>query len=267
MTTAMLHLVVVLSVVTFPGLASGQAGERTPLPGARLARPEPRTLDPRPAGPAPAMIYARALGPTTARVTYSQVAAATGYQLYRSGGGSGGTTLVQSITINPNLVIAYDPTAYGAPPPRMIPGGTSGVAGPPMTYQDPGRSPKATYTYAVVATYPDSAPYRAGTSEPTTVAMPPGLPPAGLTATTSLGTTVTLSWIPAFDATGYLVFRDGQPITTQPVRGTSYVDPGLAPGLYTYSVISFYRSQDAGEIQGELTPRPSVQVVLSRCRP
>ena len=136
-----------------------------------------------------------------------------------------------------------------------------------MSYRDPGRSPKATYTYAVVATYPDSSPYRAGTSQTTTVAMPPGLPPAGLTATASQGTTVTLGWLPAFDATGYKVFRDGQALTSQPVRGTSYVDTGLAPGLYTYSVISYYVSQDAGEIQGELTPRPSVQVVLSRCRP
>ncbi len=267
MTTRLTYLLISASIVALPGLASAQVGERTPLPSTALPRPQARTIDARPAGPAPAMIYARALGPTTARVTYSQVPAATGYQLYRSGGASTGSTLVQSVTVNPNLVLAYDPGAYSGPPPQMIPGGTSGVSGPPMTYSDPGRSPKASYTYAVVATYPDSGPYQPGASQPTTVAMPPGLPPAGLTATTSLGTTVSLTWEPAFDATGYMVFRNEIPIATQPVRGTSYVDQGLAPGIYTYSVIAFYRSQDAGEIQGELVPRPSVQVLLSRCRP
>jgi hypothetical protein len=212
------------------------------------------------------MIYGRALGPTTAKVTWSQVPAATGYQLYRSSG-SGAATLIKAVTVNPNLVLAYDPTAYKGPAPQMVPWGNSGVSGPPMSYQDPGRSPKATYTYSVVTTYPDSGPYRAGNSEPATVSMPPGLPPAGLTATTSLGTTVTLHWEPAPDATGYMVFRDDTPLAAQPVRGTSYVDQGLAPGIYTYSAISFYAAEGAGEIQGELSPRPSVQVLLSRCRP
>jgi hypothetical protein len=265
MIATMQRLLFSLSVAALPGLASAQIVERTLVPGTALPRQQVRTIDSRPAGPAPDMIYARALGPTTARITYSQVPAATGYQLYRSGGGSAGATLVQ--TVNSNLVLAYDPGGYSGPAPRLIPWGTSGVSGLPLSYQDPGRSPKATYTYAVVATYPDSGPYRSASSQPTTVAMPPGLPPAGLTATPSLGSTVTLGWVSAFDATGYMVFRDGQPITSQPVRGTSYVDQGLPPGLYTYSVISFYRSQDAGEIQGELTPRPSVQVLLSRCRP
>jgi hypothetical protein len=208
------------------------------------------------------MIYARAISPTTARVTYSVVPAATGYQLYRTG--SGAATLVSSVTVNPNLVLAYDPTAPKGPPPIMVPWGTGGVSGPPRSYMDLGRSPKATYTYSVVATYPDSGPYRAGNSAPAMVTMPPGLPPAGLTATTSLGT-VTLRWDPAPDATGYTVFRDDTPITTQPVRAASYVDQGLKPGVYTYSVVSFYSSEGVGETQGELSPRPSVQVVLSGC--
>lgn len=255
---------VMLCALALPQLGAAQVRERTPLPGTALPRQQPRTIDARPAGPAPAMIYARALGPTTAKVTYSRVPAATGYQLYRSGG-SGAATLVNAVTVNPNLVLAYDPSAYKGPPPSVVPWGNSGVSGPPVSYQDLGRSPKATYTYSVVATYPDSGPYRAGNSEPATVSMPPGLPPAGLTATTSLGTTVTLSWERAPDATGYTVFRDNSPITAQPVRVTSYVDPGLEPGLYTYSVASFFSTETAGEIPGEMSPLPSVQVVLSRC--
>ncbi|MBA3444691.1 MAG: hypothetical protein H0T58_07565, partial [Gemmatimonadales bacterium] len=175
----MRHLI--LAVFVLPQIAVAQVGERIPLPGGKLER-----RDSRPAGPAPAMIYATALGPTTARVTYSQVPAATGYQLYRSSG-SGAATLVSAFTVNPNMVLAYDPTAYKGPAP-MVPGGNSGVSGPPVSYEDLGRSPKATYTYLVVATYPDTGQYRAGSSEPATVTMPPVLPPAGLTATTSLGT-------------------------------------------------------------------------------
>jgi hypothetical protein len=238
--------------------------------------------DTRPAGPGPAMIYARALSPTTAKVTYARVAKANGYQLYRSTGGAA-PALINSVAADPNLVLAYDPTAYNGPPPGAagprtpgvsggplpagtMPYGSSSVSGgPPLTYSDPGRSPKVSYTYSVMATYPDSGPYRAGSSELTTITMPPGLPPVGLTATTSMGTTISLHWEPAPDATGYTVFRNNTPITAQPVRGTSYVDPGLQPGLYTYSVTSFYSPEGAGEIQGELNPRPTVQVILSRC--
>jgi len=82
---------------------------------------------------------------------------------------------------------------------------------------------------------------------------------------TASGTTVTLSWQRAPDATGYKVFRDNVPITTQPVRGTSFTDPGLKPGVYTYSVISYFVAEGGGEIEGEMTPRPSTQVILSRC--
>ncbi|MDQ3136223.1 MAG: fibronectin type III domain-containing protein [Gemmatimonadota bacterium] len=223
------------------------------------------------------MIYARALGPTTARVTHSVVPAATGYQLYRSVSGSSASTLVKSVTVNPNMVLVLDPKAYRGPGygtgygpgygPGSIPGEAINASELPRSYEDPGRHPKASYSYAVVATYPDSGQYQAGTSQVATLTMPPGLPPAGLTATTSSGTTITLRWDPAPDATGYKVFRGDNPtpVTPQPVRGTSYVDSGLPSGLYTYSVITFYQAEGAGEIQGELSPRSSVQVVLSRC--
>lgn len=255
----------ILAALTLPHLAVAQVRERIPLPGARLERPTPR--DPRPAGPAPGMIYGTALGPTTAKVTWSTVPAANGYQLYRSGGGSDAAALIHTVAATPGLVLAVDPTAYAGPviSPVPIPWGGSPNTVPPIRYQDPGRNPKATYTYTVVATYPDSGPYRAGSSEGAVLAMPPGLPPAGLSAKTSLGTTVTLTWQPVFDATGYTVFRNNTPITAQPVRGVSYVDPGLQPGLYTYSVASLFSTESAGEIPGEVSPLPSIQVVLSRC--
>ncbi|MEO8089651.1 MAG: fibronectin type III domain-containing protein [Gemmatimonadales bacterium] len=260
--------------LALPQLGVAQVPERIVVPGAVLPRQAIRNRDLRPAGPAPDMIYGRALSPTRARVTWSTVPDANGYQLYRSGAGSGASTLIHSVVATPGLVLAVNPTAYQGPPPPQpgTPGGGKPVPWvgnsnpvPTKSYVDPGRTPKATYTYAVVATYPDTAPYRAGSSQPASLAMLPGLPPAGLSATTSLGTTVTLSWQPVLDATGYQVFRNGSPITPQPVRGISYVDTGLQPGLYTYSVASFFSTESAGEIPGELSPLQSIQVVLSRC--
>jgi hypothetical protein len=257
----------VLCGLALPQLGAAQVPLRTPVSGVRLERPEVVTRDLRPAGPAPGMIYGTALGPTTAKVTWSTVPAANGYQLYRTGGGSTVPTMIHSIAATPGLVLAVNPTAYAGPVISPVPikwGGTVNTI-PPIAYRDLRRSPKTRYTYTVVATYPDSGPYRAGTSEAAELAMPPGLPPAGLAATTSLGTTVTLTWQPVHDATGYRVFRDNTLITPQTLRSTSYVDQGLTPGLYTYSVISFFDTEAAGEIQGELEPRSSLQVVLSRC--
>jgi hypothetical protein len=212
------------------------------------------------------MIYGTALGPTTAKITWSTVASANGYQLYRSDG-SGASTLIHSEAATPGLVIVMDPAYSGNPDPRLpqISYGGSTNTVPPIRHKDLRRSPKVTYTYTVVATYPDSAPYRAGTSQPAALYMPPGLPPAGLSATTTLGTNVTLSWLPVFDATGYMVFRDNVRITSQPVRGTSYLDIVSKPGLYRYSVASFFGTEASGEIEGEISPLPTIQVVLSRC--
>ena len=252
--------------LALPQPGAAQVPERTPLPRTALPRQQPKTINARPAGLAPGMIYGTALGPTTAKVTWSTVPAANGYQLYRSGGGSSAATLIHSEAATPGLVLAVNPAFPGQDPrlPQIPYGGTPNTV-PPIRHLDLRRSPKTTYTYTVIATYPDTAAYGAGTSQPAALYMPPGLPPAGLTATTALGTTVTLAWQPVFDATGYTVFRDNTPITTQPVRGTSYVDQGLEPGLYTYSVTSFFSTEAAGEIQGELNPRSSIQVVLSRC--
>jgi hypothetical protein len=212
------------------------------------------------------MIYGTAMGPTTAKVTWSPVSAANGYQLYRSAGTSS-MVLIHSEAATPGLVLGVNPTAYPGQDPRLpqIPYGGSPNTTPPIRHIDLRRSPKVTYTYTVVATYPDTSSYRAGTSTPALLYMPPGLPPAGLSATTAQGTNVTLTWLPAFDATGYIVFRDNVRITSQPVRGTSYLDIVSQPGLYRYSVASYFSTEAAGEIEGELSPLPTIEVVLSRC--
>lgn len=255
-----------LGGLALPQLGAAQVPERLPSPRTALPRQEIRGRDPRPAGPAPGMIYGTALGPTTAKVTWSTVAAANGYQLYRSAG-LGAATLIHSEAATPGLVLAVDPTYSGKPDPRLpqVSYGGSPNTVPPIRHIDLRRSPKVTYTYTVVATYPDTSSYRAGTSAPALLYMPPGLSPAGLSATTALGTNVTLSWLPVFDATGYMVFRDNVRITSHPVRGTSYLDIVAQPGLYRYSVASFFSTEADGEIEGEISPLPTIQVVLSRC--
>ncbi len=261
------NITALLCCLALPRFGAAQLPDRTALPTTPLPRQEIRGRDLRPAGPAPGMIYGNALGPTTAKVTWSAVPAANGYQIYRSGGGSNTATLIHTVPATPGLVLAVDPTAPSGPDPRLpqIPYGGNPNTVPPIRHIDLRRSPKVTYTYTVVATYPDSAPYRAGTSQPAALYMPPGLPPVGLSATTSLGTKVTLSWLPVVDATGYVVFRDKVRITGQPIRGTSYLDVVSQPGLYTYSVASFFSTETAGEIEGEMSPLPTIQVVLSRC--
>ncbi len=260
------NITVLLCGLALPQSGAAQIPERSSLPRTALPRQELRSRDLRPAGPAPGMIYGTAMGPTTAKVTWSPVSAANGYQLYRSAGTSS-MVLIHSEAATPGLVLGVNPTAYPGQDPRLpqIPYGGSPNTTPPIRHIDLRRSPKVTYTYTVVATYPDTSSYRAGTSTPALLYMPPGLPPAGLSATTAQGTNVTLTWLPAFDATGYIVFRDNVRITSQPVRGTSYLDIVSQPGLYRYSVASYFSTEAAGEIEGELSPLPTIEVVLSRC--
>ena len=259
-------LAVMVCGLALPQLGAAQLPERTAVPGTALPRQELRSKELRPAGPAPGMIYGTALGPTTAKVTWSTVAAANGYQLYRSTG-SGASTLIHSEAATPGLVLVVDPRYSGQPDPRLpqISYGGSPNTVPPIRHIDLRRSPKVTYTYTVVATYPDTSSFGAGTSAPALLYMPPGLPPAGLSATTTLGTNVTLSWLPVFDATGYIVFRDNVRITGQPVRGTSYLDVVSQPGLYRYAVASLFSTETGGEIEGETSHLPTIEVVLSRC--
>jgi hypothetical protein len=260
------YCAVMLSGFALPQVGVAQLPERSALPRTALPRQEFPSRDLRPAGPAPKTIYGTALGATTAKVTWSTVLPATGYQLYRTAEGSTSATLIHSNVANPSQVIVVDPTAYQGPVlgPSIPYGGTPNTV-PPIAYIDRRRSPKATYTYTVLVTFPDTAPYSAASSTPASLYMPPGLPPAGLSATTDLGTKVTLSWQPVVDATGYIVFRDKSRLTTQAVRGTSYVDTPPQPGLYTYSVASYFSTEAAGEIEGEMSPLPSIEVILSGC--
>lgn len=80
----------------------------------------------------------------------------------------------------------------------------------------------------------------------------PPTAPTGLTQGAVSSDRVTLSWQPATDnlkVSGYLVYRDGQPIETDvPIRETTYTDTNLPDGEeFTYQVRSF-------DFAGNLSP-------------
>lgn len=73
--------------------------------------------------------------------------------------------------------------------------------------------------------------------------QPPTAPANLIPGTVTTGS-VTLSWQPATDdlkVSGYIVYRDGQPIDTdQPIRGTTFTDTNLPDGEeFEYSVRAF----------------------------
>ncbi len=65
----------------------------------------------------------------------------------------------------------------------------------------------------------------------------PPPPPQNLTAITVLSNQINLSWSAASGATGYLINRDGAPLTTTPA--TTYADIGLVPNSYhCYTIVA-----------------------------
>jgi hypothetical protein len=69
-----------------------------------------------------------------------------------------------------------------------------------------------------------------------------------------------LSWTPFVNATGYTVMRDGQIISGyQPIRGSTYVDTGVAPGQHGYSVLASLTLQDGRQV---ITAPSSLTTIL-----
>lgn len=222
-----------------------------PIPGVVPRAPATLQTDTRPAGPAPA-VRVTALGPTTVRIAWRAVATAKGYVITRTGGGS-----FASIPVTPET-----PDAGPAGKP------VAGTAGPlaPYSFIDTGRIPNESYTYQVVALQPAAAALSSGASAPATITMPPGLSPGGLVVTAVQAGAVTLKWQPAADASGYVVFRDGAQITSQPVRGTTFTDVNVTSGIRAYAVASLYRVDGKGETFGTAVGNsPVLRVVVSRC--
>jgi hypothetical protein len=100
-----------------------------------------------------------------------------------------------------------------------------------------------TYGFYVQA-YDSSSPPLISPHSPTvTVSVPPAAP-LNVTATSISSSQIGLSWMASVGATGYIIYRNGNEITTTTAATstspTNYVDSGLSPSTtYSYYVIAF----------------------------
>ena len=115
------------------------------------------------------------------------------------------------------------------------------------SYQDPGLAPGSTHSYTVSAF--DAVPNESAKSSPpasATTANDTAAPsvPSGVVAVANGTDKIDVSWTASTDnvaVAGYHVFRDGNATAIATVTtGTSYQDPGLAPGsTHSYTVSAF----------------------------
>jgi len=163
--------------------------------------------------PAPANLQATAVADTTVSLSWSPVASATGFNVYRDGA-----------------------KATGNPVP-----GTS--------FTDAGLSPGTTYSYAVKAV--DSMGVEGAASNPlevTTTGTPTLPAPTNVKIDAVSTSSVTVSWTAPAEATGFDVFRAGASggpfakVNPGLVTGTNFTDTRLTGGTTYFYVV---RSEDA----------------------
>src|SRR5499427_1596499 len=164
--------------------------------------------------PAPANLQATAVSDTSISLSWSAVASATGFNIYRDGA-----------------------SATGSP-----------VAGPSFT--DDGRSPGTTYRYVVKAV--DSAGAEGAASNPldiTTTGTSTVPRPTGVKIDAVGPSSITLSWTAPPDVAGFDVFRAGTSggpfakANASLITGTSFSDGQLTAGTPYFYVV---KSEDAG---------------------
>lgn len=128
------------------------------------------------------------------------------------------------------------------------------------TYTDTGRTPGATYTYAVATVT------KKGTSAPSATVTVTTVPaaPASLTATATSTTTAVLGWSAAAGTTSYQVWRATgtgplQLRTTVAADALSFTDTGLAPGTtyrWTVRASNAYGTSGDSPTATATTPAP-----------
>lgn len=170
------------------------------------------TVERLPKGAAPAGVTARAIGPAGITIGWTPSPGAKGYQACRKGQNGEWTACAELAS---NITSHTDNALY----------------------------PATTYAFRVLALYPDAM---AGASEVSATTMA-DQPISGLTAAME-GEAARLTWDAQPGAIGYCIVRDGKVCVSNPtvIRTTSYLDAGLAPGTYQYSVIAMYPSPDGG---------------------
>jgi chitodextrinase len=133
------------------------------------------------------------------------------------------------------------------------------VDSPGFTYYLDNVTVGGVYDYTVAAydnegnVSPQSTPVYVTVVEDTT---PPSVP-TGVTATTTSASSITISWIPSTDnvgVAGYYLYRNNTKIiTTNAITGSPYVDSGLSPGNYSYSLTAYDASGNISDLSAVAT--------------
>ena len=164
-------------------------------------------------------------GDTTVGLAWSAVPGATGYDVYR-----GGVKLGSVATTSYSDSGLANGTTY-----NVYRNGVKVGSSATTAYADSGLANGTPYTYTVTAI---KGGVESAASSPVTVTpfvLTPAVP-AGLVATPG-NAQVSISWTPAANATGYLVYRGATLVSTQ--TGTSFTDTGLTNGTsYSWTVVA-----------------------------
>ena len=167
---------------------------------------------------APTQLEAKALSSSSVQLTWTAVADADGYRVYRG-------------------------SAAGGPFSQV---GTTQAA--VLTYTDTGLSPNTTYYYKVAAYNTTGESAQAGPASATTLADPP-VAPTQLAAQALSASSIRLSWNAVTGATGYRVYRSATSAGTYTqvgtAQGTGFTDTGLSPNTTYYYKVAAYNT--AGE--------------------
>jgi chitodextrinase len=136
---------------------------------------------------------------------------------------------------------------------KIFRNGTQIGTSPNTSYTDNSLTPGTTYSYTIAsadAAGNTSAQSTAGSLQTLADTSAPSVP-AGLTITSSAGTSVGLRWTASTDnvsVSGYRIYRGGVQIATAP--GTTYTDSGLSAGTYVYTVAGY---DAAGNVSAQST--------------
>jgi hypothetical protein len=173
------------------------------------------------AGPAPTGVTLSAVTATNIQVEWSPAPGAVRYVISRNGAAD----------------VAIDANA-------------GFLQGNRYVYTDVGRRPATLHTYMVTALY--AAPTQPGRSTPAQLVTPSASAPQNFKAVVSAPNTVTLTWAPRPEATGYRIVRNGGnlPAVSFNASGVIYVDKNMPAGQYTYIVSSVVRSATGEDFGG-----------------